>query len=420
MRTPETHLEAVADFLAAYGFHLSDQPDAKYQVTIPLTEAVGRVSAGDVRAAVPSPLFDNSQMDGYAISADQLKVLPAKFPVGKTVPAGTDPNQLYPNGITAEVIPVMTGARLPQNTAAVIPVEDCEPPTFEAAELEGVLLPPTTIGKFVRLTGSDIAVGDTLLPRNTLLTPVNVAALIGQRLTKIQVWRRTRVVICTGGAEIGGDGPASIPDVNGPMLVDLCRQHDIEVVASLHTNDEVDELRTDFEYVINQYQPDAIITSGGISHGKFEVIRLLLDGPNSWFDHVAQQPGGPQGLAVFNKTPVICLPGNPISTLVSFRLFIAPLLGGHATLRAKPDFGGITAYLTHDAQGLPDERDQFRRGRYTIDDQGVGHATILGGSSSHLLAQAARANCLIRIPAKTQLSGGDQVKIYRLWPRERP
>ncbi|MDO5728558.1 MAG: molybdopterin molybdotransferase MoeA [Actinomycetaceae bacterium] len=423
MRSPEAHLESVADLFPAYGCNLLlDRTDLvrKYSVTVPLSEAVGRITAGEVRALAPSPLFDNSQMDGYAVSQQHLDALPARFPVGATVPAGVDPDELYPNGIEDAVVPVMTGTRLPKNAVAVIPVENCQPPTFDEAEATGVTLPPTEAEKFVRRTGSDISVGDVLIPGSTLLTPINVAALTGQRVDNVRVWRHARVVICTGGAEIGGDGPASIPDINGPMLVDLCHQHEIEVVARLHTNDDVDALRHDFERVIDEHEPDAIITSGGISHGKFEVIRQLLEGKNSWFGHVAQQPGGPQGIATFNDVPVLCLPGNPISTLVSFRLFVAPLLGGHAALTDRLDFRGLTAQLNEPAQGLPDDRDQFRRGHYERDDNGAIHVSILGGASSHLLAQAAQANCLVRIPAKADLAAGDQVTIYQLWPVRRP
>lgn len=423
MRTPEAHLESVADLFPAYGCHLlHDEGDVieRYGLTVPLSEAVGRVSAGDLLATTPSPLFDNSQMDGYAIARHHFDRLPARFTVGVTVPAGIDPDELYPDGIQDEVVPVMTGSRLPRNTVAVIPVENCKPPTFEEAEAAGVTLPQTEEGKFVRSKGSDIAVGDVLLPRNTLLTPLNVAALTGQRLESVRVWRHARVVICTGGAEIGGEGPASIPDVNGPMLNHLCHQHDIEVVAHLHTNDDVDALRQAFERVIDEHSPDAIITSGGISHGKFEVIRQLLEGENSWFGHVSQQPGGPQGLATFHDVPVLCLPGNPISTLVSFRLFVAPILGGHAAVTDRRGFGEYTAHLTEDAEGLPDDREQFRRGKYTTDDRGSFHVSLLEGTSSHLLAQAAVANCLVRIPAKAQLKAGDSVHIYRLWPTVRP
>lgn len=417
MRSPESHLEAVADLIPGYGCHLQRKDDGipeDFYEQVPLKDAVGRVTTFDVFASLPSPLFDNSQMDGYAVSLEQLGALPTHLSVGPTIAAGTDPRELYPQGITDKVAPVMTGSRLPDNAAAVIPVEKGQPDTFDKADHYGVLLPSTTEGTFIRREGSDVAVGTLLIERNTKLTPVHVAALTGQKIETVTVWRKARVLLCTGGAEIGGEGPASIPDVNGPLLVQLCEQSGIDPVACIHTNDDVEELRVNFERAIEQYQPDVIITSGGISHGRFEVIRSLLEGDSAWFGHVDQQPGGPQGLAVFNDVPVICLPGNPISTLVSFRLFISPLIGTAAALNDLETIGEINAVITEPVDGLPDHRDQFRRGTHRVNETGTVEASLVGGPSSHLLAQAVDADCLIRIPARASLKTGDLVTIYPL------
>ncbi len=170
----------------------------------------------------------------------------------------------------------------------------------------------------------------------------------------------------------------------------------IDVAGYIATNDDPQALERAFTEAIAQHHPDAIITSGGISAGKFEVVRQVLDG---WFGHVDQQPGGPQGIATFHDTPVICLPGNPISTLVSFRLFVAPALGWAPQPFRVPLAAGI--------DGLP-HKEQFRRGR--VDS----HAHILGGASSHLLAQAADATHLIRIPADQRLEAGEEVEVYPL------
>ena len=138
--------------------------------------------------------------------------------------------------------------------------------------------------------------------------------------------------------------------------------------------------------------------SGGISHGKFEVVRQIFR--QGWYGHVAQQPGGPQGLSRFAETPVISLPGNPISTLVSFRTYVAPLLG-HAP---EP----ILAPLACDVAGLED-KEQFLRGA-------VKHGAIrpIGGPGSHLLAQGAQATHLIRIPAGATLRAGELAAAYPL------
>src|SRR5699024_11356901 len=132
--------------------------------------------------------------------------------------------------------------------------------------------------------------------------------------------------------------------------------------GQVSTNDDPAALKTALTDAIENRQPDVVVTSGGISAGKFEVVRQVLESSDSganasaaaWFGHVDQQPGGPQGCAVFNGVSVICLPGNPVSTLVSFRLFVAPVLG-----HVPPDSWAQLAEATTGIVG----RDQFRHGR---------------------------------------------------------
>ena len=387
MRSPEEHLAAVLGAVPA-----------RRVVTVPLAHSPGRLLARDLVAAHPSPRFDNSQMDGFALSARQVEQAPGEFRVGETLAAGTDPDTPYPEGIGEEIVPIMTGAKVPRGTAAVVPVEACEPADFPAPGGRVRVTVAPAPGQFVRSTGSDIPAGTPLLPAGAVLGPVAVGVLAGQDVAEVEVLERARVVVCTGGAEIGGAGAAAIPDANGPMLEALCGRAGIEVAASLRTDDDPARLRADLEAAVAEHAPTAVITSGGISAGKFEVVRRVL-ADSGWFGHVAQQPGGPQGLASFQGVPVICLPGNPVSTLVSFRLFVAPVLGTAPEALILP--------LARDAAGLPD-RDQFLRGRLSTEG-----ATPVGGPGSHLLAQALEADCLIRIPAPGGLSAGDHVEVHR-------
>lgn len=389
MRTPEEHTAAIAKAVPARG-----------QVRVPLADAAGRTLAAPVTAGVDSPRFDNSQMDGYALSSAHVAATPGVFTVGETLPAGTDPDQLYPDGLDDHVAPIMTGAKIPRGTAAVVPVEACRPDRFPGAGDRIEIPVEVPAGQYIRPAGSDIRAGDPLLRAGDRITPVAVGVLAGQDITEVTVVERHRVIICTGGAEIGtggtGGGAAAIPDSNGPMLAALCTQAGIEVAAHVRTDDDPARLTAELAAVVDNLNPTAIITSGGISAGQFEVVRQIL-AEGGWFGHVDQQPGGPQGLAQFHGVPVICLPGNPVSTLVSFRLFVAPLLG---TAPAP-----VVAVLAEDTPGLPD-RDQFLRGRHT-----GGQASPVGGAGSHLLAQALGADCLLRIPAGG-LSAGHHVTVY--------
>ena len=378
MRTPETHAREVAAALPT-----------RQATTVPLTQAQDMVLAADIHAGFPSPRFDNSQMDGYALP----QCAAGTYPVGPTIAAGTEPAQVLDSPLSS-ACPIMTGAKVPEGTAAIVPIERCEPQEFLAPG-DRITVPETSPGQFIRRTGSDLEEGALLAARGDKLTPVRLAALASQGIDEVEVYRPARILICTGGAEIG-HGSAAIPDANAPLLTAMAHRAGIDVAGYITTDDDPQALECAFTEAIAQHRPDAIITSGGISAGKFEVVRQVLDG---WFGHVDQQPGGPQGIAAFRSTPAICLPGNPISTLVSFRLFVAPALGWAPQPFRVP--------LAASIDGLP-HKDQFRRGR--VDSR----AHILGGASSHLLAQAADATHLIRIPAGQRIEAGQEVEVYPL------
>ncbi len=409
MRTPEQHRDEVAA-------KLNQRSTARFS----LADAVGLTLAETISAQHDSPRFDNSQMDGYALGEAHVNN-PGIFETGATLAAGTDPADYYPNGIKSTIVPIMTGARIPDGTAAIVPVEACDPHEFVAAG-DAVSIPPVNAGQFIRRAGSDITAGAELLKEGTVLTPAAIATLASQSIDEVTCVKPSRIVICTGGKEISGpdstgpgDDAATIPDSNGPMLRAQAARYGIEVAASIRTDDDPEALRADFQRAIDEHQPDAIITSGGISHGKFEVIRQVLE-TAGWFGHVDQQPGGPQGISSFSGVPVICLPGNPVSTLVSFRLFVAPLLGtapaGFPLTGADALTTPIKATVDRVFTGLPG-RDQFLRGTYALAD---GHvtATPLGGAGSHLISQAADATALIRIPADKPINVGESVDVYPL------
>ncbi|MEJ6549279.1 molybdopterin molybdotransferase MoeA [Corynebacterium sp. USCH3] len=419
-RTPEDHLGAVRALVGELPVEHAAPADA-----------VGRRLVADVTAAEDSPRFDNSQMDGYALGEAHLAG--GAFPVGPTIPAGADPRDILTGlsgptrGVVDRVIPVMTGARLPADTAAVVPVEACAPSEFfdgddsddsDNSESATVTVPAAPAGQFVRTRGSDIRAGAVLLPAGHRVNPRTVGVAAAQGITGLPVRRRARIVVCTGGDEIGsaGDipGAASIRDANGPMLEALCTAHGIAVAGTVRTSDNPDAFRAALADAVDRARPDAVVTSGGISHGRFEVVRQVLQSATgveaAWFGHVAQQPGGPQGLARFHGVPVVCLPGNPVSTAVSFRLFVAPVLGEvNAT---------VTGRLAAPVQGLAG-RDCFLRARTEVGAADGAHGAVVtvtpvGGTGSHLLAQSVEADCLVRIPAGEDLGRGAVVTVYPL------
>ncbi len=380
-------------------------------VDLPVAEALGLPLARAVTAVEDSPRFDNSQMDGYALFPHHLAG--GTFVVGETVAAGADPALILPGpaagDTTVAVTPVMTGAKIPQGAVAVVPVERCGPPEFPATGAP-VSVPVTPVGQFVRRRGSDIAAGDELLASCHTVNARTVGVAAAQGIATVPVHEPARVLICTGGDEIGGGdgaatGAAMIRDANAPMLTALCERHRMRVVGHVRTTDDPAAFGALLRSAIRRTRPTVVVTSGGISHGKFEVVRQLLSPlPGSWFGHVAQQPGGPQGTAVFEGTPVVCLPGNPVSTAVSFRLFVAPVLGVAQA--------ASTALLDAPVTGQG-HKDCFHRAVRSV-VSGTVRVQAVGGPGSHLLGQSVTADCLLRVPAGERPVPGDVVVVYPL------
>ncbi|WLP87660.1 molybdopterin molybdotransferase MoeA [Corynebacterium stationis] len=401
MTSPGSHLKRIRQLVAAHCERRTEQ--------IPIEKSLGRTTSADIIAGFDSPRFDNSQMDGYAVPAADG----GRFEVAATIPAGASPQPL-----AGKAAPIMTGAAVPADAAAIIPVEKATPAEFLESG-ETISLPATEPGQFIRVQGCDVAAGSTIIPAGTSISAAAVATMASQSILEVEVFSPARMLICSGGAEIQAaevatsDDSATIPDANAPMLRAMAYAAGIEVVGHVATNDDPAALKTALTDAIENLQPDVVVSSGGISAGKFEVVRQVLESSDSganasaaaWFGHVDQQPGGPQGCAVFNGVPVICLPGNPVSTLVSFRLFVAPVLG-----HVPP---GSWAQLAEATTGIAG-RDQFRRGRVEFCSDGSTVAHIIGGSGSHLITQAVEATHLIRIPAGALLGIGSAVQVYPL------
>ena len=422
--TPEEHLANISLLLEKF----ASWPRTE---TIPVASALERCVTATVTAPYDSPRFSNSQVDGYALSQAALERVPADFRVGADIPAGTDPAEVYPDGIdprgTGEtIVPIMTGSKVPDDVAAIVRVEDAVPDEFpddvadsaaptasDAGRIRTIA--EAQAGQFIRKQGVDSRAGDAIVDAGEIISPTAIAALAFQGVPTIEVRTRARILIATGGAEVaevaeggehdGGLGAAIIPDANFPMMAAQAQRFGIEVVGRVHIDDDVDKLAARLRAAIEQHRPDVVVTSGGISKGKYEVVRQLLgDAPGAWFGAVSQQPGGPQGYGSFCGVPCVCLPGNPVSSLVSFRLFVAPLLG---TVPAP-----IEVIAGETLTGLAD-KDQFVRARL---DYSGGHvrAHVVSGPGSHLLQQAVAADALLRIPAGATISARQRVLAYRL------
>lgn len=368
--------------------------------TIPLAAALGRVTVGSVLSPVDLPLFRNSQMDGFAVHAADVASVPVTLPiVGEVAARAASPAALLPG----TAVRIMTGAVVPEGADAVIPVEDTTTDNDQVT-----ITRSRSTGEYVRDRGSDALAGSELLPSGQLLAARHLAALAAAGLDQVAVAKRVRVAVITTGAELISAGetpePGQIYDANAIALVAAAASAGAEVALARRVIDEPALLLA----ALNEAATvaDVILTSGGISHGDYEVVRELLEPRGAWVGHVAMQPGGPQATAVFERVPVICFPGNPVSTQLSFEVFVAPVLRGYAGHRqARRSTRAI-----NDSVRSVDGKRQFLRGR--IEGQSV---TPVSGPGSHLVAGLAAADCLIVIPESvTSVGLGESVEVWEL------
>lgn len=381
--------------------------------TRPLHESVGWRLAADVVTTSPSPRFDNSQMDGYGIGYANLAG--GSFRVGPDVPAGTDPSEIYHYGVNGyghdTAVPIMTGAQIPEDVVAIIPVEHADPPNFVETG-EYVTLPAVEVGTFIRKAGNDMQAGTLLARAGEVVDAALVAAAASQGLTELPVKARPRIALVAGGDEVVGGGTpvtAKIFDANTPLMAALGTTHGMNIVATAATTDDLRDFRGVLDGLVRDNAPDVILTSGGISEGKYEVVRQLFERlDESWVGKVNQQPGGPQGYGVYGTTPIIALPGNPISTLVSARMLVLPALwqafgAGYEPLE-------VTAKVNETVTGIRGKT-QYRRAVVGLHGAEL-VAQLHGDTGSHLVAQAVGANALVEVPALARITPGQSVTAH--------
>ncbi|HQG69003.1 MAG TPA: molybdopterin molybdotransferase MoeA [Rhodoglobus sp.] len=386
----EEHAAHVAELLAPA---LAPRPE-----TIPVDDALGRVTIAAVRSPVDLPLFRNSQMDGFAVRSADVAPAPTTLPiVGEVAARPSSPPDLAPGA----AVRIMTGAVVPNGADAVIPVEDT---TSEGGTV--TISRGRSVGEFVRERGSDLRTGDELLPAGQRLASRHLAVLAAAGLTEIAVIARPRVSIITTGSELVQPGATPVLgqvfDSNGTALAAAVVAAGAVVAARAHVTDDPAEL-----IAALAVPADLVLTSGGISMGDYEVVRELLEPRGASVGHVAMQPGGPQATAVWEGVPVICFPGNPVSTQLSFEVFVAPLL---RTVAGLPQAVRERRQLSDAVVSVAGRR-QFLRGRAA---EG-GRVVIASGPGSHLVAGLAASDLLVIIPEDvTALNAGDDVETWAL------
>jgi len=379
-----------------------------------LEAAEGTVLAADAAAATPLPSFDNSSMDGYAVHAADIAAAtgqaPVTLPVTDQVPAGDTRAVTVAPGTCVRI---MTGALLPAGADAVVPVEMTDGGTDRARFSQ-----PVVKGNAIRRRGDDVDEGDVLLPAGTRLGPAQIALLGASGHGSVLVRGAPRVAVIATGNELSEPGsplvPGQIWESNSYMLAAAVRQAGGSATRHRAGDDPETILALIREL---SAQADLLITSGGVSMGgEHDVVKAALSGSKAGtitFRKVAMQPGMPQGSGVVgpDQTPILTLPGNPVSAFVSFWLFGRPALAALQGLAPQPSPPARRARLTGPVRS-PENRRSYLRGVLGPDGAAV---TALTGQGSHQLGALARANALIVVPEEvTSMAAGEVADVISL------
>ena len=375
---------------------------------VALADALGCVTSVELRADEDVPPFANTAMDGFAVRAADAKA-GARLKVVATLPAGRAPDRAVGVG---EAVRIMTGAPIPEGADAIVMVEDTRVDDDGFVAIARTARP----GDHVRSAGEDLAAGQVAFEPFTVLGPGHLGVLASLGYRRVPVFRRARVGVLSTGDELVDDGsalrPGQIRDSNRPTLVAMvheagCDAVDLGVVAD-------DEAAITAVLEKGLAECDALVTTGGVSMGDFDYIKVVLDrlGAMQWWQ-VAIKPAKPLAFGIVSGKPVFGLPGNPVSSMVSFELFARPALRrmmGHT----DPFRPTVEAVADEALRRRPDGKVHFVRVLASTGDDRRWHVRSSGGQGSNLLRAMALANALAVVPDGDGVAEGSDVEVILL------
>jgi len=369
-----------------------------------VSAALGRILADDVIATYDSPPADNSAMDGYAIRmADYAP--DAVLPVQQRCYAGEAPQPLQ----AGKAIRLFTGSLIPPGAQTVVMQEHCVE-TDAGVQIQA----PPQLGQFIRARAGDVAADACLIAGGTRLDATHIALLASQGLTRVSVRARLRVGILSTGDELVAPGQArqnhQVYNCNAPMLAALLESLGCAPAAVQHVRDDEAALRAAFTALSREC--DLVLSVGGVSVGERDLVKPALAALGATLDlwRVRMKPGKPVALAHLGDTPVVGLPGNPVSAYVVCSLLVSPLI---RAMQGRTDLYPPTSRaVLRTPKPLFDPREEFIRVQWRCNEDGVAEVTPYRSQDSSVVSSLTWAHGLARIPPAQELVDGDTVRYY--------
>ncbi|MBJ6800735.1 molybdopterin molybdotransferase MoeA [Geomonas propionica] len=369
-----------------------------------LSDALGRVVSTDIMAPWDLPQYDNSAMDGYAVHAADCTSSPTRLNITGFLPAGEEQCPAVSVGCAVRI---MTGAPIPPGCNAVVPIEETE------QEGDQVVIQQRALPKqHVRVRGSDVACGTQVLPAGSQIRPAEIGMLAAMGQALVPVYRKARVAILSTGDELIelGESPRAgkVINSNALSLAAAVREAGAEPVLLGIARDNLQSHRDKMQEGLCC---DALITSAGVSAGDRDLVREVAAslGAEELFWKIGMKPGGPTAFSVWQGKPIFSLPGNPVSTMVTFELLVKPallkMMGHH---RVLPPF--VKGILAEDAHKKPGKLHFIR---VTVKKRHGRHVAYCAGEQhTAILSTMTRCDALAALPCDaTFIPAGSEVDL---------